>query len=356
MSPTATAKFSAFTVMDPLLDRLSTSVASAKTIEELTRPLLEMLESVTGLESTYLTAIDLEQGVQTILYSRNTSALHIPEELTVPWGDTLCKRALDAHQPYTDNVSECWGDSDAAKQLGIQTYLSTPVHLANGGLYGTLCAASSTRKPLPPQAQHVLTLFATLIAHHIEREHMLAQLMHANERLATYASTDPLTELNNRRSLQQELTRMLAHGTRRKGGVLVAYIDLDGFKAVNDTHGHAVGDQFLVEIATRLRNTLRAEDMAARIGGDEFIVIGPGPLAGETLEQARQAFEQRIFLATVGEFTLGGHAIRYQGASVGVLAIHPGTLDAASAIQRADAAMYAVKLARKQAALSEAPV
>jgi diguanylate cyclase len=342
--------------MDPLLDRLSASVSSAKTVEELTRPLLEMLESVTGLESTYLTAIDLQKDVQTILYSRNTGAMQIPEGLEVTWADTLCKRALDANQPYTDNVGSCWGDSDAARLLGIQTYLSTPVRFANGGLYGTLCAASSVSKPLAPQAQHVLSLFAALIGQHIEREQLLGQLVSANARLVAYASTDPLTELSNRRALQQELSRMLAHGARRKGVVLVAYIDLDGFKAINDAHGHAVGDLFLVEIARRLRNTLRTEDMAARIGGDEFIVIGPGPQNDQSLEHARLAFEQRIFRATVGEFITGDHRLAYAGASVGSLAILPGTLDAAAAIKQADAAMYSVKLSRKQMALSEPAV
>jgi diguanylate cyclase len=342
--------------MDLLLDRLSASVTSAKTVEELTRPLLDMLESVTGLESTYLTAIDLEQGVQKILYSRNIGEMQIPEGLTVPWEDTLCKRALDSNQPFTDDVGTCWGDSDAARQLGIQTYLSTPVRFTDGGLYGTLCGASSTKRPLDPRAQRVLALFATLIAQHIEREQLLTQLVQANDRLATYASTDPLTELSNRRALQQELVRLLAQGTRRKVAVLIAFLDLDGFKTINDTHGHAVGDHFLIEMADRLRSTLRAEDMAARVGGDEFIVIGPGPQAGESLEQARLAFEQRIFRATVGDFTPGGNRIHYPGASVGAIAIAPGTLDATAAIKQADAAMYRIKLVRKGAALSEAPV
>ncbi len=334
--------------MDPLIDRLSASVTAASTVEELTRPLLDMLESVTGLESTYLTAIDLQAGAQKILYARNSSDMQIPEGLVVPWEDTLCKRALDSNQPFTNEVGTCWGDSDAARQLGIQTYLSTPVRFADGALYGTLCGASSAKRPLDPRAQRVLALFATLIAQHIEREQLLNQLMQANDRLAAYASTDPLTELSNRRALQQELVRLLAQGSRRGVAVLVAYLDLDGFKTINDTHGHAVGDHFLIEIAERLRDSLRAEDMAARVGGDEFIVIGSGPQDGESLEQARLAFEHRIFRATVGDFSPGGNRIHYPGASVGAIAVAPGTLDANSAIKQADAAMYQTKVARRQ--------
>jgi len=79
--------------MDPLLTRLSHSLHQAQSQEELVRPLLEMLEQVTQLESTYLTRIDLEQDLQHVLYARNTRQMQIPEGLSVPWQDTLCRRA-----------------------------------------------------------------------------------------------------------------------------------------------------------------------------------------------------------------------------------------------------------------------
>jgi len=333
--------------MDPLLERLSTSVTSAKTVEDLTRPLLEMLESVTGLESTYLTVIDLDQGVQRILYARNTRQLQIPEGLSVPWADTLCKRALDAKQPFTDDVGGCWGDSDAARALGIQTYLSTPVRMENGALYGTLCAASAERHSLNPQAQRLLGLFATLIGQHVERELLVQRLVHANERLAAYATTDPLTELPNRRALHQALTRLLAQGARRGTSVLIAFIDLDGFKAINDTHGHDIGDAFLTEFAERLRSALRTEDLATRLGGDEFVVIGPGPDNAALLPAAKLTLQTRLFQATVGSYQLEGIKLAYPGASIGVISGESNMLDATQALKLADAAMYEVKRARK---------
>ena len=85
--------------MDNLLDHLSETVTRARTVEELTRPLLELLEDITGFESTYLTVVDLERGVQRVLYARNTRQMQIPEGLSVPWHDTLCKRALDEGRP-----------------------------------------------------------------------------------------------------------------------------------------------------------------------------------------------------------------------------------------------------------------
>lgn len=333
--------------MEPLLDALSVTVTTAKTLEELTRPLLEMLESVTGMESTYLTTIDLQQSVQQILYARNVSNMQIPEGLAVPWEDTLCKRALDSEQPFANDVDTRWGDSDAARALNIQTYLSTPVHLADGALYGTLCAASSARHNLPEQAQRMLALFAALIAQQVEREQLLHKLLEANAQLTAYATTDPLTRLANRRALQRELTRLLAQGARHGITVMVAFVDLDGFKAINDTHGHDAGDLFLMALADRLREMLRTEDLAARLGGDEFVVIGFGPDDTALLPEALETFRERVFQATVGDYALDHLQLCYQGASVGVLGVMPNTLEATQALQAADAEMYRVKRARK---------
>lgn len=339
--------------MDALLDQISQTVSTARTLEELTRPMLEMLESVTGLESTYLTTVDLQRSVQSILYARNVGEMTIPEGLAVPWGDTLCRRALDEGQGFCNEVSQRWGDSDAARALGIQTYLSTPVRLTDGSLYGTLCAASGARHDLPPQARRMLSLFATLIAQQVEREQLLQQLIDANSRLRAVATTDVLTQLANRRALQQELERRLAEqATGRR--VMLAFVDLDGFKAINDRHGHETGDHFLIALAERLRGVLQADDMAARVGGDEFVVLSwsPAPGApgapGTPIGQAEQAFGARVAQATAGEYLLGpGLRLSYGGASVGVVGVVPGTLDAVQALRAADEAMYRVKRARR---------
>ncbi|MGC3987453.1 MAG: sensor domain-containing diguanylate cyclase [Pseudorhodoferax sp.] len=336
--------------MDDLIDQLSVTVTSARTLEELARPLLEMLESVTGMESTYLTTVDLQHNVQEILYARNTGTMQLPEGLSVPWDDTLCKRALDANLAFSNDVAQRWGDSAAARELGIRTYVSTPVRKSDGALYGTLCAASATRRALPPKAQRTLALFSTLIAQQVEREELLQKLLHANARLTALATTDPLTQLANRRALKQELKRLLAQGVRQGMPVLVAFIDLDGFKAINDQHGHDAGDQFLVALADRLRTVQRKEDLAARWGGDEFVVVGLGPERPEDLPAARAALQQRVLQATVGEYRLDKLQLHYPGASVGVLGVLPGTQDAEAALQAADALMYEVKQARRSAA------
>ncbi len=338
--------------MPALFEQLAQSLTRAHTLEELTRPLLELLQDVTGLELAYLTTIDLQAGRQQVLYARNTraQALEIPEGVSVPWHDTLCKRALDEGRPQTDDVAGCWGDSQAAQALGIQTYASAPVRLSGDRLYGTLCAASATRHTLEAGALHMLTLFAQLIAQQVEREQLVQDLVQANRRLAGFASTDAVTGLPNRRVFEQALERQLAQGARQGTTVLVAFVDLDGFKRINDAHGHDVGDAFLAHIARRLQAVLRAQDLAARHGGDEFALMGPGPVPEADVAAAVQAFAQRVAQATIGRFKAESVALDYAGASVGAVAVLPGTRTAAQALREADQAMYAVKQRRRRAA------
>ena len=124
-------------MITPLAD-LSRSVVEAGSLIELARPLLEMLRVSTGLESTYLTSIDLEAGEQHVQFALNGGAMQIPQGLTVPWGETLCKRALDEGTPFCDNVEVRWGDSTAAKALGIKpmrVHQSAPVVARSSARY-----------------------------------------------------------------------------------------------------------------------------------------------------------------------------------------------------------------------------
>lgn len=336
--------------MDSFFAQLSDSVASARTLEDLTRPLLELLETVTGLESTYLTTVDLAGGLQHVVYARNSRELQIPEGLSVPWGDTLCRRALDEGRPYTDDVCGVWGDSGAARELGIQTYLSTPVRDEDGALYGTLCAASSERKPMAPEAGHALRLFAGLIEQQVARERLVDGLQRANTELKTQALTDALTGLLNRRALMQELARLTSLAQRTASWLLVGAVDLDGFKRVNDQHGHEAGDDLLRGVAASLQASLRTGDVLARIGGDEFVVVGLGPKLGDDGPGAAQMMRQRLAEATRGRYAAGAVALDYAGASVGVACLDPQGAGVETALRESDAAMYRVKQERRRGA------
>ena len=333
--------------MDATLTRFVNAVSDVDDLENLTRPMLELLESLTGLESTYLTTIDETAGLQRILYSRNSSDMQIPEGLEVPWGDTLCKRAMEEGRPYTDNVSTCWGDSEAARALGIRTYVSQPVRQLDGTVYGTLCAAGADSVPLQPGTLDILARFAGMIAQQVDREMALRRMRAENEALSRQALCDPLTGLANRRGMELALTRLRAQCKRNQHGMTIAVVDLDGFKQINDTHGHEIGDQFLMHMARKLVAVVRAGDIVARTGGDEFVVVAEGGPA----EQLRT----RLSDASAGPFHAGDVRLDYPGASVGAIETPAEETGFEAALKRADAAMYEVKKARKSATGGGAP-
>ncbi|MDQ1885541.1 GGDEF domain-containing protein [Aeromonas salmonicida] len=334
--------------MDTILQALSVQVTAARDLESLTRPLLEMLETVTGLESTYLTQIDLEQSAQHILYARNSAALQIPEGVSVDWSDTLCRRALDEGRLYAADVADRWGDSAAARAMGIRTYMSSPVRTSSGSLYGTLCGASAEHKPLVTGSEHLIAFFARLIAEHVEREQLLQQLQQANNELSRQALSDPLTGLPNRRALMLELHRLFSLLKRTGHPLLISFIDLDGFKAINDTYGHDAGDLLLQTMAQQLAGALRSGDLLARVGGDEFVAVGMGPLSGEeTVEAAVHCFQRRLFEQSQVQLPLASQVLNYPGASVGVVAVDPASISIDDALREADACMYAVKRQRR---------
>lgn len=331
-----------------LLGRISQTVAHAQTIEQLTRPLLAMLELVTGLESTYLTRVDEAAGVQNVLYARNSSTMQIPEGLTVAWGDTLCKRALEDGRSFTDDVGACWGDSEAARELGICTYVSTPLRLEDGSLFGTLCAASTEQRPLTADGEQVLSLFGSLIQQHVQREHLLERLQAMNRQLESFSFADPLTGLPNRRFILQELARLFNLAQRTERAVIVAFIDLDGFKGINDAYGHEVGDAFLVEVGRRLQEGMRTSDLLGRLGGDEFVLVGLGPTEDQDPVGTAEALRGRLASLIEGFYIFESCEFDYPGASLGVIIATPGECTPEQALKLADAAMYQDKNARRQ--------
>ena len=335
--------------MDRILSQLSSSLNTAQTIDQLVRPMLEMLGMITNMESTYLTAVDLDGQTQRIRFARNCGELDIAEGLTVQWEDTLCKRALESGQLTCSTVPQRWGDSAAAAQLQIQSYVSAPVNNADGQILGTLCAASTRVVQITTQVEALFRLFANIVGNFIEREVLMEKLQAANDQLAAHALTDLLTGLPNRRAMVAELERQLAQAERNGQTTLVGVIDLDDFKQINDCYGHQGGDEFLQAITLRLQSGLRGSDLIGRLGGDEFLFIGPGPQQGDP-QHAASRTQQRLEQLMVGHYQLGEHALEYAGASVGVVALPPQRWTVEAAIQQADTLMYRIKNARRQAA------
>jgi diguanylate cyclase (GGDEF)-like protein len=161
--------------------------------------------------------------------------------------------------------------------------------------------------------------------------------------LERQANHDPLTMLPNRRFFLEWLGYALAQARRDGNQVALLYIDLDGFKAVNDRHGHRRGDAVLAAIAERLRATKREGDLLARLGGDEFALAAPNARDGRELS----ALGERL-LATLVDPSQPRLADVPLGASIGVALSPDDADDAPGLIAAADSAMYAAKRAGGQ--------
>src|ERR1700716_318518 len=159
--------------------------------------------------------------------------------------------------------------------------------------------------------------------------------------LETRAESDPLTGVMNRRGFERELKRAGAYVRRYGGNAALVYLDLDGFKPVNDRHGHAAGDAVLKAVAATLVGSVRASDTVARIGGDEFAAL-LWNLSTPAAQAKALALEQAIAAATV---PWGGGRLSVE-ASAGVAELSADQ-DPTQIVARADAAMYGRKRARR---------
>jgi diguanylate cyclase (GGDEF)-like protein len=176
-----------------------------------------------------------------------------------------------------------------------------------------------------------------------EVERLNGELEQARARIAEleqHADVDPLLDILNRRGFERELKRSLAYVKRYGTPAALLYVDLDGFKAINDQHGHAAGDVLLKAVAAELAAHVRASDVVARLGGDEFGVLMWNAGKPQAMMRARD-LEMRIDELPV---THGAQQLSV-GASVGVTLLG-GDIDVAALIDAADKAMYARKKER----------
>lgn len=176
-----------------------------------------------------------------------------------------------------------------------------------------------------------------VLTHFIGVHHDVTAQVEMEQRAEHAATHDPLTGLVNRACFAAQLERELARGERDRRGVAVLFFDVDGFKKVNDDHGHAAGDVLLTEIGQRLTERLREEDLVARLGGDEFLALvvdltddADTAAAGVVADLAASLSRPYVIDGTT-------HEVRV---SIGVALPAPDGSTAAELLAAADAAMY----------------
>ena len=201
----------------------------------------------------------------------------------------------------------------------------------SGEIYVETLTITAVRDPLG-EVQHYVGLFAD-ITQHKEQQRQLEHIAHY----------DALTGLPNRVLLSDRLSMAIRHAERRNQRIALVYLDLDGFKTINDTYGHSVGDELLIQVSRRMQATMRESDTIARLGGDEFVAI----LADLNDIEASLPLYTRLLQAAAEPVHVGKLLLNVS-ASLGIT-FYPQVekLEADQLLRQADQAMYKAKLAGK---------
>ena len=234
---------------------------------------------------------------------------------------------LDVMMPVMDGFTACRTIKDDPRTTGIPVLLLTALAHTDSKVRGLSDgAADYITKPFEN---------AELLA----RIKKVLQEKDQRDALAAEALTDALTGLTNRRGLERQLDQLLAHAERVQEPLSVLLFDVDRFKVINDTYGHAAGDVVLIALARRAQEAVRAQDVVGRLGGEEFLVILPG--AGRTAAYIT-AERLRTHVAIKPIATPAG--LIDVTVSVGAATTHPGMdIERAALIKTSDHALYSAK-------------
>ena len=279
----------------------------------------------------------LRQGVRAVGSAGSVGPFGSAQE-NIPLGSTTppLARAVEEHRlVVTRDVPDdpLWAACrETFAPHGIAACWTIPIETGVGVVLGTLSVLLPEARRPERADKALLSNAASLAAIAIEQRQLA-------EQLAFQARFDSLTSLPNRLSFEESLQKAVSRAVTSGERVVLAYVDLDRFKQVNDTFGHAGGDVLLREIAFRLSSALVDGDVVARMGGDEFCVLrveAPG------LATAQNVLPERILEALRAPFDLRGDEV-FVGASVGVSVFPDDARDIVALQRHADAAMYAAK-------------
>jgi len=204
--------------------------------------------------------------------------------------------------------------------------------------WGVLAAVGRIQSTTPP-GREMMNQSGALLTAALDHGALLAALRETEEGLRSAALHDHLTGLPNRVLLADRLQQAGLRAARQADyRFAVLLLDLNGFKAVNDSLGHAAGDLLLIEVARRLTGLLRKSDTAARLGGDEFVVL----LDGLASADGHQVVSDAITAALTAPFVIDDRRVEV-GLSIGVALSTEGSADPDHLLREADAAMYRAK-------------
>ena len=292
--------------------------------------LTRLASYICGTPTAVLNLIDADRQWQASAYGAEREEVHRD--------DSMCAYSvLSRDVTYTPDASLDAVFADNPHVTGelsdIRLYVAAPLIVGEQHVIGTLCAFAPDPAQLTREQIERLRDLAAATVRLLELRRTAGVLAHA-------ATRDPLTGLPNRSLLEESLERAFARRDRTGAEPGLLFVDLDGFKSINDTLGHATGDAALREVSRRLLTCVRASDLVARLGGDEFVVLVDDP---EVTHDGLELLAARIREALSGPSDLPGGVTVQLSASVGVARATDAADTPDALLDRADAAMYREK-------------
>ena len=218
------------------------------------------------------------EGDDMVVLQAEDHGYGVTEGTVFRWDDTLCARMSAGLGPRIApdiRSVDAYQAAPISRQLKIGAFIGVPLLRTDGELYGCLCGIHPS--PRPPEIladQPLIELLGTLLSGILQAEIAAADHARRVERAEAEAMNDSLTSLYNRRGWDKLLAAEEERCRRYKHPACVVSVDLDGLKVVNDSQGHPAGDALIFRTATALRAVVRSQDVVARVGGDEFAIIG----------------------------------------------------------------------------------
>jgi diguanylate cyclase (GGDEF)-like protein len=265
---------------------------------------------------------------------------------------SLCGAAIAHDGPYV--VEHATADPRTQEHplvrggLGLEFYVGVPLRTYDGHALGLLSCMDRRPRGVTPRELRFLEALAAIVMDEIELRRSAAQISRLSEALAETctdlerrASFDPLTGVLARTAMLERSAALIARALAGPKGAALLMLDIDRFKAINDSHGHAAGDRVLREVAGRMAGSCRAGDLLGRVGGEEFLAVFADVTAEEAAviaERLREAVARAPVVIESGQPL----AVTVSG---GLLGLAPGEEAPAlsDALSRADAALYAAK-------------
>ncbi len=282
------------------------------------------------------------QGEDWIMLQVEDHGYGVKEGDVFCWSDSFCSRMVKGEGP---RLAPCvttvpaYREAPIGQQVSIGAYVGIPIVLSDGSLFGTLCAIDPDPQSEAIQGEFpTLELLAKLLSTILENELKYNQQARHLERLEVEAMNDVLTQVYNRRGWENLLAAEEKRCQRYGHPAGVICIDLDNLKPINDSQGHAVGDQLIYQAAQTIHSAVREQDIIARIGGDEFMVLGVECDATQI-----QSLAERV-QSSLAEAKIS--------ASIGCAARHPSK-GLAVAVEEADQKMYERKRTKKSAPVTD---